>query len=1005
VRNWYISTHESLFEAEKFVITSIDALYLKITTMSDEQPSKHSSKRKEDDGVDGRPPVESVRLSACSSPLSELTRTPASRRKNEATNDRPRTPTSGSRMSTDDLIDRYSDPAVAEDAYDQACYAENGGAADSDEEGDGLYDVLPTEATMRFQDEIDGLEREEVYAPEAVSSNAAPELPGAPPGWKIPQAPENWEPANAKGKGVPAFATVDNPGGWSEYTFQPKYKKAEKGKGMVYLRHALPTGATPVPEVKGKREVAGWKFHYDGSWTNKSKKQFRSGATKVNPFPDSRNGCLDAKVLAKLGMSKERMCEADGAPDALFFHQLILPIIDPVNSGIKDDPRKAFYSKASQYTNLYAIGELQLGNGIGHKWVNTDGPELLRWDGVNLRDGVLGGSNGAILRRFHTRKDNAQFSKEIYDSMTKTRWLEIKRCIKLCNNLTAKKQGEQGYDPAYKFDMIYDVMVHNVNALTKHACLDLCGDETTWGHQGFAEKGCGLTGLVQGKPGITKGGQIVMLWDVNWLRPRAYVHRHKKHEKHFNVQGQNEVFLIWQKIDKLLVQQENQGNGSSRSEVFREKPHLTFDNFFSGDNTLNFACDNGFGITMTCRRDRLPKGIPDKYLQKEKTGTGAISKAARFQQPIFATMTHKDSGSTVQLCSFQSTSSCNIISVNAVNSCSLFAQTKSRGQLSKQAKRQWAIEMNEQRQLYLRSYFVMDNVDHMIQNCNLQYRTWKYWHSPMLHAKGMIYVITYDMYLECATGNLNHDWKLGAKQIVDFYRWREKLSAQMLGYSPKQRKYPGDEKFRVSTSQPKSQRSPFNSPVSTAPRVPRSAASVATSATSGVTSDDVKKADKRLCGNLCQLLQHVDSVAPLPNGSKRVCSVCGVKCGYMCGKCKVPLHYYDYNPKEKGAETVHCFLQYHNTNYYGLAKKDRTLVGVKHKDFTLPDIIRMNEHSIAMQRLRVQDISSPLATHATANTPHSHNDKKRKRTRCLPTGTSVVFGEDAHDDNWNERCL
>ena len=33
-----------------------------------------------------------------------------------------------------------------------------------------------------------------------------------------------------------------------------------------------------------------------------------------------------------------------------------------------------------------------------------------------------------------------------------------------------------------------------------------------------------------GKPGVSKGGQIVMISDVNWIRPRVYMHRHKLHE-------------------------------------------------------------------------------------------------------------------------------------------------------------------------------------------------------------------------------------------------------------------------------------------------------------------------------------------------------------------------------------------------------------------------------------------------------------------------------------------
>ena len=77
-------------------------------------------------------------------------------------------------------------------------------------------------------------------------------------------------------------------------------------------------------------------------------------------------------------------------------------------------------------------------------------------------------------------------------------------------------------------------------------------------------------------------------------------------------------------------------------------------------------------------------------------------------------------------------------------------------------------------------------------------RTWKYWHAPMIHAKALAVVVAYDIYLECCEGLLRAgEWQ--QTQPVDFYSFREKLAKQMLQYSPRERKYPGDEKFRVST--------------------------------------------------------------------------------------------------------------------------------------------------------------------------------------------------------------
>ena len=57
-------------------------------------------------------------------------------------------------------------------------------------------------------------------------------------------------------------------------------------------------------------------------------------------------------------------------------------------------------------------------------------------------------------------------------------------------------------------------------------------------------------------------------------------------------------------------------------------------------------------------------------------------------------------------------------------------------------------DRNEQRAQYLfASYYRIDCMDHMIKNARLFYRSWKYWHSPMLHEKAMAVVVAYDMYL------------------------------------------------------------------------------------------------------------------------------------------------------------------------------------------------------------------------------------------------------------------
>jgi hypothetical protein len=147
---------------------------------------------------------------------------------------------------------------------------------------------------------------------------------------------------------------------------------------------------------------------------------------------------------------------------------------------------------------------------------------------------------------------------------------------------------------------------------------------------------------------------------------------------------------------------------------------MTWDNFFSGDAIFEYAAVKGFGLTMTCRRDRLPnKGIiKGKYFHKEKTDSKARPKAARYEQPIFAIKRVGDS--LIQHTSFQSTSSCNITCVNALNELQLYVTAKERGRGLN--KRHWGIEMNEARELYLKTYGTIDRIDHLIHNCCMSYR-------------------------------------------------------------------------------------------------------------------------------------------------------------------------------------------------------------------------------------------------------------------------------------------
>ena len=163
---------------------------------------------------------------------------------------------------------------------------------------------------------------------------------------------------------------MDNPGKWSNFTFRPTFAP----KGGKYIDHSMPAGAVPVPinAKTGKREVGGYEFFYQG-WKNNNptRENCRFGASRENLFPADRDVTLDATLLKKLGLTKQRMVECD----ALFFYQLLLPIADPSMSGIKDDPRMGYYEEVASNTNVYAFGPKNRGGTHGHVFHPTTAEE------------------------------------------------------------------------------------------------------------------------------------------------------------------------------------------------------------------------------------------------------------------------------------------------------------------------------------------------------------------------------------------------------------------------------------------------------------------------------------------------------------------------------------------------------------------------------------------------------------------------------------------------------
>ncbi len=277
----------------------------------------------------------------------------------------------------------------------------------------------------------------------------------------------------------------------------------------------------------------------------------------------------------------------------------------------------------------------------------------------------------------------------------------------------------------------------------------------------------------------SKGGQTTLIYDINWHYPRGYIHHHKLQLKPmgFTAQGPSEIFDIVKTIDVQTVDAPQ----SSWEEVviqnptevgtlkFRMKnvspqpPHIVADNHFSGEEVMTLLGRKGYSATMMNRRDRFPEGFKP-YLHHEGVKSGCPKeRAMRLENPIVAIKqvpaVEDEDGSTKAkvytrtLVSFQLTGPKNVCGVNNLPSVNLYVSERVHGKGA--ATKVWGIEQNKARETYLRHYYGINNLDHMIENCGNRFISWKYWHAPYLHAQSMGAIAAYDMHQECCNGELD----------------------------------------------------------------------------------------------------------------------------------------------------------------------------------------------------------------------------------------------------------
>ena len=854
-----------------------------------------------------------------------------------------------STASTSSLIEGSDDIDLLTNLYIKQ--TGDGGTSDGEGEGFEMMNDLQEAARIVTRDgqvndregiEDDVCDDEQNCTVSEIVPGAPPSLDGAPVGWIKPGPWEKWSYSHKLEKGEPHFNSVDNPANWSSATFKGVVGTGQTGK---YSHHEMPAGATPVPKNQqtGKRENGGYEFFYSG-WElpeedRDNPKFTRSGATRDNLFPPDRDCKLDVPLLKKLGLTKKRMAEGD----AFFFYQLLVPIVSEGESGIEGDPRIGYYESVADATNTYAMAYKKRGGTRGHFFRPTNAEEMLNWDGIVARN--LNENIGNCWRLANGKSNS--YDSVIAGTMKFRRWFDIKGVYKQNPFYEEKKRGDEGYDPCQKYRKIWDVMTHNMNQLILEAGKDAALDESTWPNASYAD----CQGRLQGKK-TDKGGQHVMVIDCQRRYLYSWTPRHKFHTRTppFTQEGPAEVKRL---VDSMapLLQGAPKADNDKRRQIFTEPLHLGMDNHFSHDEVVKYLGENGHKATLTCQRGRLPRLCEKKYFHHKKgVAIDWRSKMARFEEPITAVKkvtqppgSGKEDYYLVHV-SFQSTGGTNISTVNSLKECKLYVRQRERGR--GKGKRVWAIEMNEGRETYLKTYSAVDKIDQMLKSYALDYISWRWWHAPMRHGKAIAMSMAHQIYKHCAEGRLEPEWKVD--QPMNGPEWRTKLSLQMCEYQASELEYPGDLSLRNATQTKKRDRGKRKRRGDALERCSDDVFRV--SYGQYVDAKKPRRQKTRLCSDDLDLLK--EHLRSFTHGTKGVCQICGkADQEWRCGICNKTVCYKDARGK---SNMVSCSMDYHNDDYFGLALGDRLeLFGeqkTKFKGAKKVEIKRNKEHMKAIRR-------------------------------------------------------
>jgi hypothetical protein len=209
---------------------------------------------------------------------------------------------------------------------------------------------------------------------------------------------------------------------------------------------------------------------------------------------------------------------------------------------------------------------------------------------------------------------------------------------------------------------------------------------------------------------------------------------------------------------------------------------------------------------------------------------------------------------------------------------------------------------------------------------------------PTRHVKAIAMSMAYSLYLQCAEGTVDPEWKV---TLVSGPRFCQRMPLQMVQYKCSNLHYPGDERMRKNTQMKKRNRGTSEVGV-----IECEDHIKIVSYLQYIDEKKTRGAKRtRLCtGNMTLLKEHVNSMKRVHLAS---CQMCGKKT-YVEGQiCKKHVCF----KSGKNMTSLSCCIDFHDDLMYGLGFLDRVeLFGVKKSQFKKANAAEVRKNKIHMKK-------------------------------------------------------